>query len=119
MQCNAVGIVEAALCWVTMSRVVSHGSKQLYRLCCQGGEATVLCLRASIADEVARSVVGHLFLRCVCGGRGEHSVFVERGAVQPGPVWSRARPCNHVDCSEWRVSVSVADKPASGPGRAM
>ena len=63
MQCNAAGVVEAALCWVTMSRAVSHQSKRLYRSYHQGRDATVQCLWASIDDEVVRSVVVHLFLR--------------------------------------------------------
>ena len=65
MQCNAVGVVEADLCWVMMSRAVSHQSKRLFRSYHHGRESTVQCLWASIDDEVARSLVVHLFLRAV------------------------------------------------------
>ena len=48
--------------------------------CGQSREAMILCHRASIADEAATSVVGHVFRRCrAAGGRGAGGIFVERG----------------------------------------
>ena len=51
-----------------------------YRSYRQGREATGLYLRASIDDEIARSVVVHVSLLCVCAAAREHAASRQRSA---------------------------------------